>query len=616
MTTYVRPPMPTGVKTLPARYYTDPAHFALELERIHFDMWLCAGRADALAAPGRYFLRQVGNASVIVLRGEDGQVRAFHNVCRHRGTLLCSQPEGALPGRIQCSYHAWTYRLDGTLLAAPHMDQVEGFREADYPLRPVEVALWDGHVFINLSERPAPLADQLAALPEKFRPWGMADLRMVERRVYPLKTNWKLIFQNYSECLHCPLVHPLLQKQSHYLSGDNEPPQPTWLGGRMDLRDGVQTLSMDGTTNRACLPGLSADDRRRVRVALPSRGHGPPRLRPERRDRLLGPHEPPGLGAVGACPEGHRLAGLPAGALLEPRGAAARPRPVRARAGGRSLDSSQELQAQLQQVGRPEDDLPQSHLAPALLAVHEADRHLVDAAAGGVRGPVEHLHQERIARGVQPVPGHALQHLAPVGAEARGAVAGGQAEQHAHEGVGGRAEQAPGEGPVADAPALDVAGADGHVAALERRQQARDVVGVVREVAVAGQDGGGPRREGAAEAVGEGLPVARLAGPMDHLQRAVLPGELVRHLGRAVAGGVVHHQDPQGPVAGADARHQPAQVLCLVERGQHEPGAHFSPGARERGAASAASPGPRARRRPWPTPRRGSSAGTCSSRSR
>src|SRR3989442_1666741 len=163
MTSYARPPMPTGVKTLPARYYTDPAHFALELDRIHLDWCLGAGRPDALAAPGGYFLRQVGNASVIVLRGEDGQVRAFHNVCRHRGTLLCAQPEGALPGRIQCSYHAWTYRLDGTLLAAPHMDQVEGFREADYPLRPVAVDLWDGHVFINLSERPAPLADQPAA---------------------------------------------------------------------------------------------------------------------------------------------------------------------------------------------------------------------------------------------------------------------------------------------------------------------------------------------------------------------------------------------------------------------------------------------------------------------
>jgi Rieske 2Fe-2S family protein len=92
----------------------------------------------------------------------------------------------------------------------------------------------------------------------------MAELELVERRVYPLRANWKLIFQNYSECLHCPIVHPLLQKQSHYLSGDNEPPQPTYLGGRMDLRDGISTLSLDGTTNRACLPGLSADDRRRV----------------------------------------------------------------------------------------------------------------------------------------------------------------------------------------------------------------------------------------------------------------------------------------------------------------------------------------------------------------
>jgi glycine betaine catabolism A len=264
MSTYPRPPIPPGVTTLPARYYTDPAHFAQEMERIHFDMWLCAGRVEALASPGRYFLRRVGNASVIVSRGEDGAVRAFHNVCRHRGTLLCTTPEGEFPARIQCPYHGWTYRLDGTLASAPHMDQVEGFREEDYPLRSVATDVWDGHVFINLSERPAPLADQLASLPGKFRPWGMEDLRLVERRVHSLRANWKLILQNYSECLHCPLVHPLLQKQSHYLSGDNEPPQPTYLGGRMDLREGIATLSMDGTTNRACLPGLSADDRRRV----------------------------------------------------------------------------------------------------------------------------------------------------------------------------------------------------------------------------------------------------------------------------------------------------------------------------------------------------------------
>jgi len=264
LSTYSRPPLPAGVQTLPARYYTEPAQFEREMERIHFQMWLCAGRAETVGAPGRYVLRQVGNAHVILLRDEAERLAAFHNVCRHRGTRLCEEEEGQFPARIQCGYHGWTYRLDGTLAAAPHMDGVEGFREADYPLRRVAVAEWDGHVFINLSDDPPPLASQLAELPGKFRPWRMEELRMVERRVYSLKANWKLVFQNYSECLHCPIVHPLLQKQSHYLSGDNEPPRPFYLGGRMDLREGVATLSLDGTTNRGCLPGLSPEDRRRV----------------------------------------------------------------------------------------------------------------------------------------------------------------------------------------------------------------------------------------------------------------------------------------------------------------------------------------------------------------
>jgi Rieske 2Fe-2S family protein len=168
--------MPGGVLTLPARYYTDPGHFALELERIHYRMWLCAGRAEQIARPGRFFVRQLGNASVIVLRDDEERLAAFHNVCRHRGTLLCPQEEGQLPSRIQCGYHGWTYRLDGTLSAAPHMDEVDGFRLADYPLRPVAVAEWDGHVFINLADDPPPLSEQIAGLPEKFRPWRMEEL--------------------------------------------------------------------------------------------------------------------------------------------------------------------------------------------------------------------------------------------------------------------------------------------------------------------------------------------------------------------------------------------------------------------------------------------------------
>ncbi len=144
------------------------------------------------------------------------------------------------------------------------MEKVQGFCEADYPLNAVATAVWDGHIFINLSARPIPFGEHLAGLDKKFRPWRMEELQMVERRVYQLKANWKLVIQNYSECLHCPIVHPLLQKQSHYMSGDNEPPQPTYLGGRMDLREGIQSLTMDGTTNRCGLPGLSADDQRHV----------------------------------------------------------------------------------------------------------------------------------------------------------------------------------------------------------------------------------------------------------------------------------------------------------------------------------------------------------------
>jgi phenylpropionate dioxygenase-like ring-hydroxylating dioxygenase large terminal subunit len=260
-----RPPVSADeARTLPARYYTDPEWFGRELAQIHGRTWLYAGRTEDLAAPGSYLVRALGEASVIVLRDDSGGLRAFHNVCRHRGTLLCKGESGQLPGRIQCSYHAWTYGLDGRLVSAPHMDRVEGFREADHPLQSVAVESWDGHVFINLAGDPEPLAEHLASLPELFRPWGMEALRRVERRVYHLAANWKLVIQNYSECLHCPIVHPLLNKQSHYMSGDNEPPQPTYLGGRMELRDGVTTLSMDGTTNRRCLPGLSEEGRRHV----------------------------------------------------------------------------------------------------------------------------------------------------------------------------------------------------------------------------------------------------------------------------------------------------------------------------------------------------------------
>ena len=259
-----RPPSYVTARTLPARYYTDPSWFRRELERIHYDMWLYAGRSERLGSAGAYFLVEVGDANVIVLRDEGGEIRAFHNVCRHRGTRLCAESEGQLPGRVRCPYHAWTYRLDGSLAQAPHMEKVAGFSEADHPLSKVAVALWDGHIFVNLAERPAPFARHLDGLDTRFANWAMQDLRVVTRRRYELHANWKLIIQNYHECLHCPTAHPQLNRLSHYMSGENEPPAPTYLGARMDLREGFATLSTSDQPGRALLPGLTPVQRRSV----------------------------------------------------------------------------------------------------------------------------------------------------------------------------------------------------------------------------------------------------------------------------------------------------------------------------------------------------------------
>ena len=256
--------MPQGATTLPAAYYVDAEYFSREMEALFGRMWICAGRAEQVERPGQFFVREVLGESLIVTRAASGRVHAFYNVCRHRGTRLCTEQQGTFAGSIQCPYHAWTYDLEGMLIGAPHMEEVPHFRKVDYPLHQVHADVWDGHLFLNLSADPQPLLTQLADLPAKFTPWRMDELRLAHRIVYDVRANWKLLIQNYNECLHCPNLHPALNKLSHYLSGENEPLRPTYMGGRMDLRPGVATLSMDGTCPRAFLPGLSEEDIRRV----------------------------------------------------------------------------------------------------------------------------------------------------------------------------------------------------------------------------------------------------------------------------------------------------------------------------------------------------------------
>src|SRR5262249_44540148 len=156
-----------------------------------------------------YFLRDVADESLIVVRDDAGGIRSYFNVCRHRGTRLCTAAEGRFGETIQCPYHAWTYDLAGRLVGAPHMEGAPGFLKEDYPLREIPVALWEGHIFLNLNLNlgpngtPGSLFDQLGGLPEKFQPWQMGELRRAARIVYDVAANWKLIIQNYSECLHC-----------------------------------------------------------------------------------------------------------------------------------------------------------------------------------------------------------------------------------------------------------------------------------------------------------------------------------------------------------------------------------------------------------------------------
>jgi Rieske 2Fe-2S family protein len=250
--------------SLPPRYYTDPDYYRSELEWFFFGMWIHAGRTEEVANRGDFVLRDVAGESVILVRGERDELSAYYNVCRHRGTRLCERPSGTFASTIQCPYHAWTYDLDGCLKAAPNMDRIEGFREKDYPLERVAVDTWDGHVFLNFAKEPPPLAEQLDGLDEQFRPWGMDRLRLGRRIVYDVAANWKMIVHNYSECLHCPGVHPALQKLSHYLNSKNEPAEGGYLGGRMVLREGIATFSIDGRRRRENLPGLPAEECRYV----------------------------------------------------------------------------------------------------------------------------------------------------------------------------------------------------------------------------------------------------------------------------------------------------------------------------------------------------------------
>jgi Rieske 2Fe-2S family protein len=257
-----------GAKTLPQKYFVSPEIFAEEQSKLFSKQWLLVGHQSQIADAGDYIVQQVVGESLIVIRDKSGGIHGFFNVCRHRGTRLIEDRNGHLSAAIQCPYHAWTYGLDGRLIGAPHMDDVPSFDKADYSLHAVNLALWEGFIFVNLGDASTErggyrsLEEWFAPLNGKFSHWNMSTLRSAKRIEYDVRANWKLMFENYSECYHCPGVHPQLQKVSPFDSAENDLTEGPFLGGFMKINKGAG-LTMSG---KACALAIEQEQEGKNRV--------------------------------------------------------------------------------------------------------------------------------------------------------------------------------------------------------------------------------------------------------------------------------------------------------------------------------------------------------------
>ena len=246
---------------LPPRAFVDPGVLEWEIEHV-FGGWICMGHVSAIAEPGDYLMREIGPSGVFAIRGADGEPRAFLNACRHRGARLVTETEGSVRRRIQCPYHAWSYDLDGSLVAAPHMDEIEDFERSCNGLIEVRSSVVGGLLLIDLSgvaPDPEEHVGDLAPMLERYR---LEDLRLARGVVYDVAANWKGIAENYNECLHCPGVHPELNALSDYRSGASVPGSGAWCGGSMTLREHAETMGTgDGhASGRPPIAGLDERD--------------------------------------------------------------------------------------------------------------------------------------------------------------------------------------------------------------------------------------------------------------------------------------------------------------------------------------------------------------------
>jgi Rieske 2Fe-2S family protein len=258
---------------LPAQSYFDPETYQRELQRIWYRHWVYVGRTSEVPRARSFCTFELGDQRLLLVRGDDGVLRGFHNTCRHRGAALCREAAGVIRGgTIVCPYHAWVYDLQGQLLRTSSKSQASGFDVADYPLYQIRVREWRGFVFVALSENPPPF-EQMFDLPLcRMDAWPLDHLVVGHVLMKTLQSNWKVFWENYNECLHCPSVHPQLSQlvpiYGRGLLEQRDDPEwslhaadadPKYRGG---LRAGAATWSLDGSATAAPFPDLAEEDRK------------------------------------------------------------------------------------------------------------------------------------------------------------------------------------------------------------------------------------------------------------------------------------------------------------------------------------------------------------------
>ena len=202
--------------TIPGSWYTDPRVLELERRAVFGGTWQAVGRLEQVTQPGQYLTAEVGGEPVVVVRGRDGGLRGFFNVCRHHAAAVCTEPEGSAQS-LRCPYHGWTYSLEGELRGTPDFDGVQGFDRARNGLVPMAVDVWEQFVFVRTSAEGPSLLEFLGSLPGQAAPLGLATLRFVERRVYRFESNWKVFVDNYLDGgYHVPFLHTGLDSVLDY----------------------------------------------------------------------------------------------------------------------------------------------------------------------------------------------------------------------------------------------------------------------------------------------------------------------------------------------------------------------------------------------------------------